>query len=394
MAPGARKQHEQERQAAHARFQHDQWMAQCAEQERLRHLDVARQKHHEWAAAEHRRNTEYNRQIDDLAHRAAQGDSEAVPEFFSALLQLSSPWPDGFPAVMEIAWDDDGRQLLVGWELPSVEIVPSVVRIRYVKSDDRELEIKRPVGERREIHRRILAQCTLRVVWEVFRTALYGPDGQPVVRSVAFNGHVIRPDPATGRDGPAYLVTLLTDRTAFEHVDLSQVDPVRCVEGLKGQLSARPDKSAEVRPIRLPSSLDTVTVQEVDEEVDLLRMDPGEFESLVADLFRAMGLATETTARTGDGGVDVVATDPDPIRGGRIVIQVKRYDSTVPPSVIRDLYGTVLHEGALKGILVTTSGFGPGTYQFAEGKQLSLIGGSELVALLAQHGLGGRIRRA
>jgi restriction system protein len=30
-----------------------------------------------------------------------------------------------------------------------------------------------------------------------------------------------------------------------------------------------------------------------------------------------------------DGGVDAVAFEPDPIRGGKIVIQAKRYTNTV-----------------------------------------------------------------
>ena len=393
LAPGARKQHEQKIHDSRMRFERDMWEAQGSERERLRRLDVGRQRYQDWADREFRRLTGHNRQVDDLARSAAQGDADAVPEYFLALMRLSSPWPDAFPDASEMGWDGEGRQLLVSWEFPGIEVVPAVTRIRYVKSDDRELEVKRPVGERREIYRRLLAQCALRVLHETFRAPLYGSDGAPLVRPVAFNGYVVRPDPATGKDGPAYLATVLTDRTTFESVDLTQVEPVRCVEGLKGRLSTRPDKLTEVRPSRLPSTLDSTTMDGAGEDIDLLRMDPGEFEDLVADLFRAMGLQTQTTARSRDGGVDVIATDPDPIRGGRMVIQVKRYESTIPPAVIRDLYGTVLHEGAIKGILVTTAGFGPGTYQFAEGKPLSLIDGTELVALLAQHGLGGRINR-
>jgi hypothetical protein len=34
----------------------------------------------------------------------------------------------------------------------------------------------------------------------------------------------------------------------------------------------------------------------------------------------------------GDGGVDVRAMDLDPIRGGKLVIQVRRYRSTIPPA--------------------------------------------------------------
>jgi restriction system protein len=120
-------------------------------------------------------------------------------------------------------------------------------------------------------------------------------------------------------------------------------------------------------------------------------MDPIAFESLVADLFRAMGMQAVTTQRSNDGGVDVDAMDPTPIRGGKIVVQVKRYRNTVPPTAVRDLYGTVQDIGANKGVLVTTSGFGPGSHTFARGKPLELISGSELVDLLHRHGLRGRL---
>ena len=64
-----------------------------------------------------------------------------------------------------------------------------------------------------------------------------------------------------------------------------------------------------------------------------------------------------TTERSGDGGVAVRAMDLDPIRGGKLVIHVKRYRSTIPPAPVRDLYGTMLHEGATKGPhLVSDSG--------------------------------------
>jgi restriction system protein len=116
-------------------------------------------------------------------------------------------------------------------------------------------------------------------------------------------------------------------------------------------------------------------------------MDPIDFEDLVAALFKAMGMEVMTTERSGDGGVDVRAMDPDPIRGGKLVIQVKRYRSTIPPAPVRDLYGTMLHEGATKGILVTTAEFGPSAQEFAAGKPLTLIGGKQLADLLARYGI-------
>ena len=45
----------------------------------------------------------------------------------------------------------------------------------------------------------------------------------------------------------------------------------------------------------------------------LLEMDPVDFEELVARQFQSLGFQVATTARTGDGGIDVEAVNPDPI---------------------------------------------------------------------------------
>jgi restriction system protein len=83
--------------------------------------------------------------------------------------------------------------------------------------------------------------------------------------------------------------------------------------------------------------------------------------------------------------VDCVAYDPRPILGGKVVIQAKRYKNTVGVSAVRDLFGTLQNEGASKGILVTTSGYGKAAFQFAEGKPVELLSGTHLLYLLEQH---------
>src|SRR5690606_34746199 len=109
---------------------------------------------------------------------------------------------------------------------------------------------------------------------------------------------------------------------------------------------------------------------------NLAAMDWEDFEHLVRELFERefaqTGGEVKVTQASRDGGVDAVVFDPDPIRGGKIVIQAKRYTNTVGVAAVRDLYGTVVNEGAIKGILVTTSDFGPDAYEFARGKPLTL----------------------
>ena len=92
------------------------------------------------------------------------------------------------------------------------------------------------------------------------------------------------------------------------------------------------------------------------------------------------------TQTSHDGGVDAVAFDPDPIRGGKIIIQAKRYTNVVGVSAVRDLYGTLINEGANSGVLVTTSDYGAEAYEFAKGKPIKLLNGSELLGLLKKQG--------
>jgi restriction system protein len=103
-------------------------------------------------------------------------------------------------------------------------------------------------------------------------------------------------------------------------------------------------------------------------------------------MFSAEGAEVKVTQASRDQGVDAVAFDPDPIRGGKFVIQAKRYTKVVPVSAVRDLYGTMLNEGAAKGILVTTAHYGPDSREFAKDKPITLIDGANLVYLLERYG--------
>ena len=135
-----------------------------------------------------------------------------------------------------------------------------------------------------------------------------------------------------------------------------------------------------------PRFIDSADVlSTLDQRPNLMELNPSEFEALITNLFATMGLDTRLTQPSRDGGVDCVAYDPRPIFGGKVVIQAKRYKNTVGVSAVRDLFGTVQNEGASKGILVTTSGYGKAAFDFAAGKPLELLDGSNLLYLLSQH---------
>ncbi|MFJ8821007.1 restriction endonuclease [Streptomyces sp. NPDC102467] len=373
---------------AHARYQRDLRDAQAAEARRQQELTAYWNQYDAWAAARRTEVRRHNAGVTAVVEGVRRREPDAVVEYFSAALYASTAWPEGFPRRVAAAYDAAAGQLVLDWELPGYDVVPEAKAVRYVSSLDQDKESPRPLAQRRALYREVVAQCVLLALHDLFAA-----DEPGALDSVALNGFVDDHDPVTGRPGQIVLATVMASRTAFADLHLAQVDPVSCLgDGLRGQLSSKPDQLSSVRPARRPDEAGNRVVSHGgDGEPDLYAMDPIAFESLVAELFRAMGMQAVTTQRSNDGGVDVDALDPAPIRGGKIVVQVKRYRNTVPPTAVRDLFGTVQDAGANKGVLVTTSRFGPGSHTFANGKPLELISGEELVDLLHRHGLRGRL---
>ncbi|MEU4560588.1 restriction endonuclease [Actinoplanes sp. NPDC023936] len=382
--PTARREHAEQVARARAHFEHDWRTAQSAEADRQRALEEAYRQHQAWLAAQQQLAAQRNAWVDALPQRLQAGEPEAIEEYCTATLYESAGWPAWFPRNATVAWDGGSRQLIVDWQLPGQDAVPDAVRIRYVKSSDEHKRIAMPARQRADLYLSVLCQSSLRVISDLFRADQYGH-----LASVVFNGFVTGRHPATGADTEQCLVSAMVRREDLSGVHLAEVDAAACLRHLRAQISARPERLEPVRPGRRARDLGDAPAGAPDDigDQDLHRMSPERFEELVAELFRVRGLEVTNTARSGDGGVDVEARDPDPITGGLIVIQVKRYRATVAPTVVRDLYGVVQHRGATKGILVTTSGFGPGSYEFAQGKPLTLITGAELADLLGRHDL-------
>jgi restriction system protein len=214
-------------------------------------------------------------------------------------------------------------------------------------------------------------------------------------------GLILWHDVATGQAKEGIIASLQAQKSEIAELNIYRVDPKACFRHLKGLSTPSMEDVTAIRPIFTLNKDDGRIVEgrDVDRamepEANIAAMPWEDFEHLVRQLFEwefgRGGVEVKVTQASRERGVDAIMFDPDPIRGGKYVLQAKRYTRTVDVAAVRDLYGTVVNEGANRGILVTTSSYGPDAYAFAKDKPLSLIDGPNLVAMLKTHGRRYRI---
>ena len=390
-ATGNKRRYEQQVQSAEEDYQAALRNHEAAEEKRIKALEDYLAKE-----AEERKEFEsviarQNQAVDEFETKYRGGDIEATILYNKMVLERSQ-YPAGFSQVFRLAYLPEARELVVEYELPTVDIVPQEVDFRYNKSKDTIDAKQRKAAEIRKLYQDVVSAVTLRTVHEIFEA-----DQGSVIDVVVFNGFVDAVDPAIGKDIRPCLISVRATKQAFMDINLARIEKRTCLRNLGAQVSPQPQALQPVKPIIEFDMVDKRFVEQSDVLSDLetrpnlMDLNPYEFETLVGNLFQKMGLETRLTRSSRDGGVDVVAFDTRPVLGGKVVIQAKRYRNTVGISAVRDLYGTMLNEGANKGIIVSTSSYGSDAYDFAKDKPIEMIDGGGLLYLLDQVGTKARI---
>ncbi len=338
---------------------------------------------------------DYNTKIDQM-HRDYQGKKpDSITEYCEMVLN-NSHYPDSFPKDFELEYNPDNRIIIVEYQLPNLELMPKVKEVKYVASKNELKEAFISESQQSRMFDESMFSIALRTIHELFEA-----DKATALDAISFNGWVKAINKATGKEENNCILSLQVKKEEFREIDLRNVDSRTCFRNLKGVSGSRLSSLTPIQPILQINRKDKRFIEGyavadgLDTSTNLAAMDWEDFEHLIREVFekefKAAGGEVRVTQASHDGGVDAVAFDPDPIRGGKIVIQAKRYTNTVGVSAVRDLYGTVMNEGATKGILVSTANYGPDAYEFAKGKPLTLLDGSNLLYLLEKHGLHAKI---
>ncbi len=134
-----------------------------------------------------------------------------------------------------------------------------------------------------------------------------------------------------------------------------------------------------------------------DEILDIVKkINPEKFEKLCQRLLRELGFVNvEVTGKSHDGGIDGKGI----LRLGgvlsfHVAFQAKRYNGTVPSSVIRDFRGAIMGR-VDKGVIITTGVFSREATKEAirdGATPIDLIDGNELASHLKNLGLGVEVK--
>lgn len=381
------KQYEKNEQLSHAwRAHHSQWTQKIADRQAL--IDAFDER----IEALTQEANAHNNALSRLRAAALDGDRDARWRLLERRTSEYIGRTMG-SVLHRIGVSHDSKRVVLELEVPRVSVVPREKSARRLKSTGELRYSYRTDADVRRIYTNYLAQIALACL-----NAFFELSDDAIVETAVVNLFTIAPDPATGQVGETTLLSVMATRSEIGAIDLKSVDPVSCVRHLSATVSRSPAEVIPVKPLATVDKTDERFVADADVLADLdnrpnlMELSPTEFEGLVQNLFAKMGLDTKQTRASRDGGVDAIAFDPRPIIGGKIVIQAKRYKNVVGVSAVRDLFGTLQNEGGSKGILVTTSGYGKASFEFAKNKPLELIDGAGLLYLLREHaGIDARI---
>jgi len=293
-----------------------------------------------------------NAEVDELRSAWLEGSNQAILEHANIVLDASE-YDDLISKDFDLQYMEDVKTLLIDYALPSPDDLPATKSVRFVASTGELKKTEISATEKKTLYEDICYQICLRSIHEIFEA-----DTPQHIERVLFNGSADYIDKATGQEVHATILSLMVSRKEFCAVNLARIEPKACFKSLKGVSAASLIGLSPIAPIMKLDKEDKrfVSAQtvDVDSATNLASMNWEEFEHLVRELFdkefASRGGEVKVTRASSDGGVDAIAFDPDPISGGKIVIQAKRYTKTVGIAAVRDLYGTTMNEGANKGI--------------------------------------------
>jgi len=331
-----------------------------------------------------------NEGIDILQINYQSKQPEAVEQYFELVL-MQSELPESFPRQTELEYHRENNSLFVSMELPHPVLIPNEKEMIFNTAEQKEEIILLTKEEFSLLYNEIIYKTILRTIHEIFSA-----DEAEAVDAIHFKGWVKTLNRGNGQFENTHIVSIFTSRNEFKKINLRQIEPTLCFRFLKG-ISA--PLLTELTEIPIPFTIRKKYQEESamnkiqepnDNGTNIANLGWRDFENLIVELiqkeFGSNDCEIKILNSKLETGLEALGQDPDLIRGGKILFHAIRSIKPITLSPVRELFGSVIHEGALKGILLTTADFTTEAYEFVKNKPISLLNGTHLLALFEKHG--------
>jgi restriction system protein len=164
---------------------------------------------------------ERNSKVDELKAALEAGSADAVIEHATLVLDASD-YGGLFEKSFVIQYHESDQLLLVAYDLPPPDALPSVKSVKFAKATG---ELKESHITEREVKANfelVAYQICLRTIHELFEA-----DEFSNVSNILFNGYVNFIDRRTGQEARSCLLSIVVARSVFDAIDLGRVGTAR-----------------------------------------------------------------------------------------------------------------------------------------------------------------------
>ncbi len=324
----------------------------------------------DWQAAQdefHHEEQEALAKVDLMKQDYERKEVAAVLAYCKMVLEKVN-YPPGFPKEFELEYNRHDQTLILEHAMPAAQGIFSQHEVGG-STNDNDADILYLHDQQLAVaYDTALYSMALHLLYALFQS-----DQADAIRAIEFNAWIASDDPADGQQEKECVLSIHVTKEAFRQTELTGESPKAFFEQLGGitydQLMA--------------------IAHERDKFHHLNAMPWGAFEELVAWVFtqefNIKGEEVKIKHSSPESGVEAIIFDPDPIRGGKIIIRAYRAAQAPGASSVRDLLEQVIAEGAMKGILISNSSFAQEALAFAKHKPLALLNGTDLLNLLEKH---------
>ncbi len=165
---------------------------------------------------------EENKLVDEKKEKYLNGDVSAFVDYCDMVL-ANSNYPGYFPQEFELDYIVESKLLVVEYQLPAPEQIPTLQEVTFIQSRNTFKEKHIAKTKFNILYDNVIYQIVLRTIHE-----LYNSDKIDAIQSIVFNGYVKSIDPATGHEVEPCILTIQANKDEFRNINLANVEPKVC----------------------------------------------------------------------------------------------------------------------------------------------------------------------